>query len=121
MKLHNDFSPYIRSLFADIQPFCQKCNSNQQCAIHHIYGRRSSSMLNGITLCGECHRVADGFNTDGFKGKKVRQDLLFLTLTAFYKNTWWEKLINDYEKQNNREFLTLIHTDFECVAKRLML
>lgn len=120
MQLQNDFPPYIKSLFASVQPYCQKCGSNQQCAIHHIYGRTSSALFNGITLCHDCHRVADGFNTDGIKVVKVQRDLLLRTMVAFLQNPWWDQYMPKAYKEINNDFLNQHPDDFDAVARQLL-
>jgi hypothetical protein len=77
-------------------------------------------MYNGITLCFLCHKIADGFNTDGIRGEKVRRDLLFLTLRAFMKNTWWEMYLPQDEVENNTHFLKSVEKDVLHIGKHLL-
>jgi transposase-like protein len=68
MKLKNEFTSLQKAIWAfdytchapkkiglgkNTIPFC---NSNVGVSIHHIFGRISSSTLNSIPLCDECHR-----------------------------------------------------------------
>src|SRR5580698_7667740 len=58
MKLQYDFPLKVRNLFIGCWE-CWQCGGNGQdrggLAIHHIWGRVSSSALNAAVLCGECH------------------------------------------------------------------
>ena len=45
----NNFSDWVKSIFAGVK-CCQKCGSNKNCSLHHIYSRISASMFNGILL-----------------------------------------------------------------------
>lgn len=121
MKLAYNFPEYVRSLFADIQPCCIKCGSNQMCSIHHIYGRISNSMFNGATLCQEHHQIGDSFNVaGGVKGRKYRQDLLFLTMRSFYKDRWWEQYLSMELMIENDRFFEIIQEDLFVVAKYIV-
>ena len=91
------------------------------CSVHHIYGRISSSMFNGITLCEEHHRIADSFNVHGgVKGRRFRQDLLFLTMRCFYKNRWWEQYLSMDEMKENDRFFNMIQEDVFAIAKYIV-
>jgi len=59
MKLQNPFPPHKRAVFYDMRFTCGKCGSNQQTELHHIRGRVSSSVYNGIVLCKRCHAQAN--------------------------------------------------------------
>lgn len=64
-------------------PFCAKCKSNINCALHHIYGRKvlyADSIMNSIMLCGVCHKEADCFNNSSPLSEQFRSDLLKLSL-----------------------------------------
>jgi len=120
MKLSNDFSPYVKSLFFEIQRCCLVCGSNQRCSVHHIFSRISSSMFNGITLCDLHHKEADCFNVSGgMKGDEFRQKLLLLTVTAFYQNQWWMDYLPEEDKRENEIFLLSIEKDFKIVADKI--
>lgn len=120
MKLKNRFSQWVRWVFSDTQPCCQKCGSNQMLEIHHIYGTISSALFNGIVLCHKCHAVADSFNRiTGIKGTKVRQDLLFLTLTALYRNRYYIDTMPKIEQKRVKEFIGLVKDDIKVVLKNI--
>lgn len=75
MKLKNNFNEQERYYWQGHE-FCAECRSNQNLALHHIYGRRYSSILNSIPLCIACHSKYDGMNTDGIKGDPHRKKFL---------------------------------------------
>jgi hypothetical protein len=88
--------------------------------IHHIYGTISSALFNGIVLCHKCHAVADSFNRiTGIKGTKVRQDLLFLTLTALYRNRYYIDTMPKIEQKRVKEFIGLVKDDIKVVLKNI--
>jgi glycerol-3-phosphate O-acyltransferase len=87
---------------------------------HHIYSRISKALFNGIVLCHECHAVADSFNRiTGIKGTKVRRDLLFLTLTALYRNRYYIDNMPKIEQKRVKEFIEIIHDDIKVVLKNI--
>ena len=63
MDLKFDFSFEVRTLFDDMQE-CAVCHCNGSgrggLSIHHIYGRVSDSVFNGVVLCGFCHERVTG-------------------------------------------------------------
>lgn len=106
MKLNNDFSEYVKSVFWTIRPYCWKCGSNQNCSIHHIFGRVSSSIYNGILLCDKHHRIADNFNKDnGQKGEKVRLDLMIITFSFLFKDPFWQDYLDRKDRKSNQIFI----------------
>jgi len=121
MQLKNNFSHYIKSLFASIQPYCSRCGSNNMCSVHHIYGRKSNSMMNGITLCYDCHRFADNYNVlGGVNGKKIRQELLLITMRKFYSDCWWEDYLPKIEAERNKVFFEMIKDDIVEIKKSML-
>ena len=117
-KETNKFSQWSRSVFRNTQPFCAKCGSNQMCSIHHIYGRCSSALFNGIVLCLECHAEADCFNQPtGIKGTSFRRELLRFTLIKLYSDNYWAKFVPRPEKKKIAEFLDMIQDDYQFVMK----
>jgi hypothetical protein len=34
---------------------CERCGETEHLTLHHIHGRTSSSILNAMVLCVECH------------------------------------------------------------------
>lgn len=53
MNLANEFASEVKLLWPR---HCMVCGrSDQPLEDHHIYGRVSSSPLNGIRVCKECH------------------------------------------------------------------
>lgn len=121
MQLKKRFSPYVKSLFASIQPCCQICDSNDMCSVHHIFSTISSSMINGITLCFSCHRKADCYNKGTtIESKEKRRHLLKITMRAFYSDTWWEMYLPEVEKKNNDEFFEMIKEDIVAIKKDML-
>jgi hypothetical protein len=100
----NNFTQETRALNV-FDNYCRKCKSNNNCSLHHIYSTISSSAINSIWLCEECHKEADGFNRiTGMKGTDRRRELLKLQLTFLVEQ--------DYRfKDVDKEFLIVIDTD----------
>jgi len=92
-----EFSQETRQMLLS-EPECGECgrNANTILSIHHINGRTSNSILNGITLCFYCH--------DRVTMSKEEQ-------IKYLKTTW--KLIQreypDYQiKTIDKEFLEML-------------
>lgn len=71
----NNFSEEVRALNVH-HNFCRKCGCNEMCSLHHIYTRSrhySSSALNSIWLCYDCHKKADGYNQGGKDNEKIKE------------------------------------------------
>lgn len=79
MKLKNDFKQEDKIRYWVDHPYCAVCGYNQGCALHHIDGRVSSSIFNGIMLCSTCHLEADTHNTDSPLSQKYRAKLRNIT------------------------------------------
>jgi hypothetical protein len=71
MKLSNNFKEEDRWLFQG-KEYCWDCGLNRGVSLHHIIGRASNSIFGARPLCIECHKKADGINTNGVKGKDYR-------------------------------------------------
>lgn len=98
MKLSNRFSEEDKiRVWLDHQ-FCAICTSNQNCSIHHILGTKSDSILNGIMLCYEHHKEADGHNVSD---KEYQSKLLKLTMQQVLKSGYeLTKKDIDFYQQN---------------------
>lgn len=61
MKLKHPFPQHKRELFRDIRYKCGGCGQNGTqtggMELHHIRGRVSGSVFNGIPLCKRCHNL----------------------------------------------------------------
>lgn len=95
-----EFSQETRQMILE-EPYCAKCgrNANAILSIHHINGRTSNSVFNGICLCFKCH--------DTVKMSKHEQ-------IKFIKSTWESIQRNhpDYKlTENDLDF-------FKIMAKR---
>ena len=80
MKLRNNFKTEDKMRVWLDSPYCALCDSNQGCALHHIFGRCSSSIYNGIMLCHTDHVIADGKNGTSDKHEEYRQELLEIAI-----------------------------------------
>lgn len=100
----NEFTQETRALNV-FEPYCEVCKSNKECSLHHIYGRVSKSAVNGIYLCGKCHRKADIHNRDtGMKGTEPRRRLLEVRLRNLVR---WGYIFNT----EDTDFIETIHKD----------
>jgi 5-methylcytosine-specific restriction endonuclease McrA len=61
MKLQHPFPQHKREIFRDIWFKCGECGQNGTqtggMELHHIRGRVSASVFNGIPLCKRCHNL----------------------------------------------------------------
>jgi hypothetical protein len=83
MKLSHRFDPEEVARIWVYEPYCADCGSNDKCSVHHIYGSKgenNDSIFNGIMLCYNCHKKADGENIHQ-TGNKLRQKYLTITLS----------------------------------------
>lgn len=97
MILRNPFPLEVRLLFVDCWS-CWLCGANGWnrggLELHHIWGRISSSALNGAVLCGECHKHIK--HTKEEHHRLLRKTILFLTDRSY-------RLV-----ENDNNFLLLI-------------
>jgi len=94
------------------EPYCALCNSNQGCALHHIYScgfDGAESICNGIMLCQEHHRQADGHNQHQ-TGDERRQKYLAMALCQVIKSG---HIFNDTDKK----FLESVKADVDVVLR----
>jgi serine/threonine protein phosphatase PrpC len=92
------------------EPWCADCNSNQNCSIHHIYSCRADytdSVCNGIMLCQNCHRIADGHNQHQ-TGDKLRQKYLAIALRQVVKS-------GHQFTEKDKKFLESVKEDLQSI------
>lgn len=78
-------------------------------------------MFNGIVLCADCHKIADGHNRiTGMKGTEPRRKMLKLTMQSFMSDTWWELYIPETEAKKNDDFFEMIKDDILQIHKELL-
>lgn len=105
----NEFSTETRNLNL-YEPYCEKCSSNKNCSLHHIYSRISNSALNAILLCEDCHREADAYNQITGHNREFRQSLLEIRLKNLVK---WEYNFKD----NDKQFMEKVHDDLVAILR----
>ena len=105
MHLKNNFTELDRTIWM-YHEYCADCNSNQGLALHHVYGRTSSSILNSIPLCMLCHKKADVQN-QSTQGNALRIKYLAYTLGHAIGREQYELVERDYK------FLKMIPEDVQ--------
>ena len=119
MILQNNFSDWVKSWFWSNHNFCMKCSSNDKCSIHHIFGRSSDSILNGVVLCDKCHRIADGVNTGGYIGEEFRRDLMFVSWFFLFSIPDFLNLLPKDELKKMKEFILTHKKDSKIVLDKV--
>lgn len=93
MKLKNDFKQEDKIRVWVDHPYCAmpNCHLNDNCSIHHILGRSSSSIYNGIMLCGMHHKWADTMNTGSEQNLNHYKLLLQIAARQVIKSNYKDK------------------------------
>ena len=105
MKLKNNFKDEDKIRVWSDHPYCAKCGFNEGCALHHIDGRKSSSIFNSIMLCHKCHKEADGHNVSD---EEYKRSLNMISLPIILKT--------DYKMSKvDREYLESIKDRLEII------
>lgn len=78
MKLSNRFPDDEKMRVWLDHQHCVLCGSNNNLSLHHIDGCKQEyhrSIFNSSMLCHDCHKKADGHNTDSKLSEDFRKEL----------------------------------------------
>jgi hypothetical protein len=107
MRLANRFKEEDKISVWLYHPYCAICNSNQGCALHHIDGTVTDSILSSIMLCDVCHIEADAHNVSD---EEYKINLMTYSLPIIFKSNYQMKERDYKYAQSIEERLKIVNS-----------